>query len=1347
MDGFNGTLFAYGQTSSGKTHTMMGDQQNEGVIPKAVGEIYDYIENRKGIKFLTCKYKLLDIKDLLNPSKTNLKIHENTQKQVYVGELTEEVVSCGEDIFKHMMRGEKNRHFGETNMNDRSSKSHTIFRVVIESREMMEENKDRDAIDGAVRVAHFGQRLKEGGHINKSLLALGTVIAKLSEGESFIPFRDSKLTRILQSSLGGNAKTSMICTITPAAIEESNSTLKFASRAKTIKNCPEVNEVLDDGTLLKRYRKEIRELKKQLTKIGGSSHVEELQIEKEKVFEMEEMLEQQRRQQSEQEEKIKKLCNMICSAGREPEPKRKAKMTKRRETWCPGAALSKTPLASAAALAASVQSRLQRISSSPSSEESEFDGITREAFLSTLNDEEERKSSEDGRRKVVFTSPRVKRCLSPIIDTEQDDKEIQTEPDERNLHMELEVKKLRKDLNEAIQTRDLYNELLEESNALLEKMSTESGRSLAPTNSDITLKYVADLRNEKTDLETQVSVLKKQCQDLGNIKGRNKELEDEVRSMENERTLSSEYLTELQAEFDSVQAERQALAARVEGLENTGAFNTAVKMEVDSLQMTLEKTTREKEQLEETLETWQEKYAGLENDVARLQKELSCAAEEKQQFEEKLSRAREDSVKANELEIRVKEMEGRLSNVDEQERMLTEIIEQKLQLEESKKVEITSLRMALEESAKEKGRVEETLETWQEKCAGLENDVARLQKELACAAEEKQQFEEKLSRAREDSVKANELEIQVNEMEGRLSNVDEQERMLTEVIQQKLQLEESKKVEVTSLQMALDERAEEKERVEETLETWKEKYASLENDVERLQKELACAAEEKLRFEEKLSRAREDSVKANELEIRVKETEGRLSNVDEQERMLSEVIQQKLQLEESQKVEVTSLQMALEESAEEKGRVEETLETWQEKYAGLENDVARLQTELACAAEEKLRFEEKLSRAREDSVKANELEIRVKEMEGRLSNVDEQERMLTEIIEQKLQLEENVEQLKAEVAQSQVIVDEKCNIEARLFEKFKADKESEVTKLTKELEELQEQLKTRSCGFEEKDMMVVQVIEQKREVETKMSELQIQLERMNNEKEEYEQTLNRVKKERDEIKNDLSESITDSAEFQKDLLDMQQKVKRYKEHMRELESELEQREAAIISHEEKTEGLQNQLSQALEKIEQSSRDINDETTSEEESSNGQKVEEIEHDTLRVEKQRAKEFAEECNSLKCSLETLSNRNDVLEDEAKSMQREVTELQQRIKGLESQLIESKQACEVSKEQLVTEKEKCEGLVKELNEHKSTECRAKELPASFSFEVELQKVKRESEELVKELAEERKANETLR
>lgn len=115
MDGFNGTLFAYGQTSSGKTYTMMGDQRNEGVIPKAVGEIYDYIEKHPSREFLIrVSYMEIyneDIRDLLNPAKTNLKVHENAQRQVYVGDLTEEVVACGEDVFKHMFRGKKKSTF------------------------------------------------------------------------------------------------------------------------------------------------------------------------------------------------------------------------------------------------------------------------------------------------------------------------------------------------------------------------------------------------------------------------------------------------------------------------------------------------------------------------------------------------------------------------------------------------------------------------------------------------------------------------------------------------------------------------------------------------------------------------------------------------------------------------------------------------------------------------------------------------------------------------------------------------------------------------------------------------------------------------------------------------------------------------------------------------------------------------------------------------------------------------------------------------------------------------------------------------------------------------------------
>lgn len=151
-----------------------------------------------------------------------------------------------------------------TNINEHSSRSHTIFRMVIESREALPDTSNRDSCVGPLRISSLnfvdlagserisatgaeGARLKEGGHINKSLFALTSVISRLSEGKdkAHVPYRDSKLTRILQPSLGGNAKTVIVCALTPASgfIEESLSTLKFASRAKTIKNKAHINEV------------------------------------------------------------------------------------------------------------------------------------------------------------------------------------------------------------------------------------------------------------------------------------------------------------------------------------------------------------------------------------------------------------------------------------------------------------------------------------------------------------------------------------------------------------------------------------------------------------------------------------------------------------------------------------------------------------------------------------------------------------------------------------------------------------------------------------------------------------------------------------------------------------------------------------------------------------------------------------------------------------------------------------------------------------------------------------------------------------------------------------------------
>ena len=214
MIGINSTIFAYGQTSTGKTHTMFGSPEDPGITRLAVADIFKSINNDNSRQYLM-RGSYMEIynemiKDLLKPENNNLKVHQHPTGEVFVGELSERMLTSFQDVMNLLEVGDRNRHVGETNMNELSSRSHTIFRMTIESQDKagLVRVSLLNLVDlaGSERVGHTGaegQRLVEGGHINKSLLSLGTVIAKLSEGDSsHIPFRDSKLTRILQSSLG-----------------------------------------------------------------------------------------------------------------------------------------------------------------------------------------------------------------------------------------------------------------------------------------------------------------------------------------------------------------------------------------------------------------------------------------------------------------------------------------------------------------------------------------------------------------------------------------------------------------------------------------------------------------------------------------------------------------------------------------------------------------------------------------------------------------------------------------------------------------------------------------------------------------------------------------------------------------------------------------------------------------------------------------------------------------------------------------------------------------------------------------------------------------------------------------
>ncbi|XP_057973708.1 kinesin-like protein KIN-7N [Malania oleifera] len=302
VEGFNGTAFAYGQTSSGKTFTMNGSEADPGIIHLAIKEIFQEIQMVIDREFLIrVSYMEIyneEINDLFSIDNQKLQIHESLERGIFVAGLREEIVNNAEQVLKLIEMGEVNRHFGETNMNARSSRSHTIFRMVIESKgkdtNSYNDYSSSDAIRvsvlnlvdlaGSERIAKTGAggvRLKEGKHINKSLMILGNVINKLSDGakqRGHIPYRDSKLTRILQPALGGNAKTSIICTIAPEEIhiEETKGTLQFAGRAKRITNCVQVNEILTDAALLKRQKLEIELLRRKLQ--GSHSEVLEQEI-------------------------------------------------------------------------------------------------------------------------------------------------------------------------------------------------------------------------------------------------------------------------------------------------------------------------------------------------------------------------------------------------------------------------------------------------------------------------------------------------------------------------------------------------------------------------------------------------------------------------------------------------------------------------------------------------------------------------------------------------------------------------------------------------------------------------------------------------------------------------------------------------------------------------------------------------------------------------------------------------------------------------------------------------------------------------------------------------------------
>lgn len=391
MEGYHGTVFAYGMTGTGKTFSMQGTATNPGVIPLAITDIFSYIRETPHREFLL-RVSYLEIyneriNDLLagpvagapgQPGpQEEIKLREDSKRGVYATPLKEEIVQSPTQLLRVIARGDNARRVAGTQFNARSSRSHAVVQIVVESRERapastgnLASSKRSAIVPGGVRVSTLSlidlagsekaadnkERRTEGSHINKSLLTLGTVIGRLSSDkekaekdkggnkDKHLPYRDSKLTRLLQPALSGNSLVNILCTIQMGAsgsiaaasshTGETLNTLKFASRAKNniVSHAKKADESLGAGgdaagrALLDRYRLEILDLKKQLEESKGKETKEEEEedlkrdLEEEKVREIadkqrheEQMLEMQLARTA-LKERIEHLNRLIISS-------------------------------------------------------------------------------------------------------------------------------------------------------------------------------------------------------------------------------------------------------------------------------------------------------------------------------------------------------------------------------------------------------------------------------------------------------------------------------------------------------------------------------------------------------------------------------------------------------------------------------------------------------------------------------------------------------------------------------------------------------------------------------------------------------------------------------------------------------------------------------------------------------------------------------------------------------------------------------------------------------------------------------------------------------------------------
>ncbi|XP_017904740.1 PREDICTED: centromere-associated protein E isoform X4 [Capra hircus] len=1162
IQGYNGTIFAYGQTASGKTYTMMGSQEYLGVIPRAIHDIFQKIKKFPDREFLLrVSYMEIyneTITDLLCDTQKMkpLIIREDFNRNVYVADLTEEVVYTSEMALKWITKGEKNRHYGITKMNQRSSRSHTIFRMILESREKGEPSN----FEGSVKVSHLnlvdlagseraaqtgaeGLRLKEGCNINRSLFILGQVIKKLSDGQvgGFINYRDSKLTRILQNSLGGNAKTRIICTITPVSFDETLSTLQFASTAKYMKNTPYVNEVSSDEALLKRYRKEIMDLKKQLEEVSLETRAQAMEKDQ-----LAQLLEEKDLLQKVQIEKIQNLTRMlVTSSSLASQQELKAKK-KRRVTWCAGKInkMKDSNYVNEFNMAVNVTTRTQKaavslgeIDESLCSESDIFsntlDTLTEiewnpaTKLLSQENVESELNSLRANYDNLVLDYEHLRR----------ENEEMELKLKEKNDLDEFEAleRKAEKDqeneLNSKVELLREKEDQIKKLQEYIESQKSESMKMDSSYSSENT-EDLKQMRQTLLDAETVALDAKRESAFLRSenlkLKEKMKELASTCKQMENDTQLYQSQLeakkkmqVDLEKELQSSFNEITKLTSLIDGkVPKDFLSNMELERKITHLQKELNKAVEENETLRNEVNLLSE-LKSLPSEVEMLRKEICDKSEELYIV----------TLEKDKLSSEVVDKESRIQGLLEEigstkndlptPQLSCESTDQEFQHVKNHHIEFEQkYKMVLEENAK----LNQEIGNLSKEAEELGLNLEALKTELSHKTQELQQ---KTTETQERSNEVEELKKQLESRESRLQMVEKEKTLITEKLQQTL-------VEVKTLTQEKDDQ--------------KQLQESLQIERDQLKSDIQDTINMNIDTQEQLRNALESLKQHQEtinvLKMKISEETSKNLHIEENLEETRDEFQEKMVvIDKSQNLETTKTQALITDAED--------------------NELTEQEKKIFSLIQEKNELQQML-----ESITAEKEQLKTD---------------LRENIEMTIENQEELRFLGNELKKQQDIVAQEKNHTIK--------KEEELSRTCEKLSEVQEKLKEKSQQLQEKQQQLLSAQEEMSEMQKKMNEM----ENLKNELKNQELTLERIKIEKIELAQKLHENCEEMKFITKERNDLKKLQESFEVERNKLKEHIRQIEATGLETKEELQMAHMHLKELQETIEELRRDISEKT--------------------------------------------------------------------------------------------------------------------------------------------------------